>query len=119
MRTHKHYLDMLSRNPETSIGFTLAAQAVYAAKLGVFDVNAPDHDEIEYREIALSLREKYGESLSVDEVRREMAAYHGFTSVIIRRVPSELRREFKARCAREGTSQQDKIIELMREYIAK
>jgi len=39
-------------------------------------------------------------------------------SLIVRKVPDELRREFKARCAAEGVSQQDKIIELMRQYVS-
>ncbi len=38
-------------------------------------------------------------------------------SMIIRKVPEDLRRTFKARCAAEGVSQQDKIIELMRGYV--
>jgi hypothetical protein len=37
-------------------------------------------------------------------------------SMIIRKVPEELRRKFKVRCAEENISQQDKIIELMREW---
>lgn len=34
--------------------------------------------------------------------------------MIIRQVPEVLRREFKALCAREGKSMQEKVIELMR-----
>lgn len=37
-------------------------------------------------------------------------------SMIVRKVPEDLRRKFKAKCASEGLSQQDKIIELMSEY---
>lgn len=37
--------------------------------------------------------------------------------MIIRNVPEATRREFKARCASEGVSMQDKIIELMTDYI--
>jgi plasmid stability protein len=37
--------------------------------------------------------------------------------MIIRQVPEALRREFKALCAREGKSMQEKIIELMREAV--
>lgn len=33
--------------------------------------------------------------------------------MIIRQVPEAIRREFKALCAREGKSMQEKIIELM------
>lgn len=38
-------------------------------------------------------------------------------SMIVRKVPEQLRRDFKAKCAAEGVSQQDKIIALMREYV--
>jgi rubrerythrin len=72
-RTRQHYESMLSRNPNTSIGFTLAAQAVYAARHGIFDANAEDHDQDEYRAIATGLKSKYGEVMTVDEVRFEMA----------------------------------------------
>ena len=34
MRTKKHYENLLNQNPNTTVGFTLAAQAVYAAKNG-------------------------------------------------------------------------------------
>jgi len=37
--------------------------------------------------------------------------------MIIRQVPESIRREFKALCAREGKSMQEKIIELMREAV--
>lgn len=40
-------------------------------------------------------------------------------SMIIRKIPEQLRRAFKAHCAAEGMSQQDKIIELMRECVKK
>jgi len=38
-------------------------------------------------------------------------------SMIIRKVPDDVRRAFKSRCAAEGVSQQDKVIELMRQYV--
>jgi len=41
----------------------------------------------------------------------------GTVSMIIRNVPESLRRDFKARCAQDGISQQAKIIELMRGYL--
>lgn len=37
--------------------------------------------------------------------------------MIIRNVPESVRREFKAKCASEGVSMQDKIIEMMSEYV--
>jgi hypothetical protein len=38
-------------------------------------------------------------------------------SMIIRKVPDDVRRAFKSRCAAEGVSQQDKVIELMKQYV--
>jgi plasmid stability protein len=37
--------------------------------------------------------------------------------MITRNIPDSLRREFKSKCAAEGISQQDKIIELMTKYV--
>lgn len=70
MRTKKHYEKMLSENPNTTIGFTLAADMVFAAVNGQCDVS--DHIEQSWRDIARRLKNKYGENLSVDEVRAEM-----------------------------------------------
>jgi hypothetical protein len=39
-------------------------------------------------------------------------------SMIIRNIPESLRRGFKSRCAQEVISQQGKIVELMRAYVA-
>ena len=39
-------------------------------------------------------------------------------SIIVRKVPDDLRRRFKARCAEDGISQQDKIIEMMAAYVS-
>lgn len=69
MRTKKHYEKMLSENPNTTIGFTLAADMVFAAVNGQCDVS--DHIEQSWRDIARRLKNKYGENLSVDEVRAE------------------------------------------------
>ncbi len=38
-------------------------------------------------------------------------------SMIIRKIPDQLRRDFKARCAAEGVTQQDCVIKLMQEYV--
>ena len=40
-------------------------------------------------------------------------------SLIIRKIPEQLRRDFKARCAAAGISQQDCIINLMREFVTR
>lgn len=73
MRTREHYENMLKSNPGTTWGLSLAAQAVYAAKHGMFDHNASDYSHDEYRAIYLRLQAKYGEVLNPDEVRDEMS----------------------------------------------
>lgn len=70
MRTKKHYEEMLDKNPNASIGFTLAADMVYSAVHGTCGV--ADHIEQNWRDIARSLKSKYGENMSVNEVRTEM-----------------------------------------------
>lgn len=73
MRTKKHYEDMLNRNPNaTGIGFTLAADMVYATRHGSIK-RAEDHGGDEWRTIATNLKRKYGEDLSADQVRHEMS----------------------------------------------
>lgn len=70
MRDKQHYLNMLDRNPNTSVGFTLAAAAVYAAQYGVCE---PDnHSTEEWKHIARDLNTVYGETLTRDEVLFEM-----------------------------------------------
>ena len=39
------------------------------------------------------------------------------TELIVRKIPESVRRDFKSKCAANGVSQQDKIIELMRQYV--
>jgi MOSC domain-containing protein YiiM len=73
MRTKRHYENLLARNPNATIGFTLAAKAVYASRHGMFDANVHNYNQDEYRQIAVSLTSKYGENLTVEEVRFEMA----------------------------------------------
>jgi hypothetical protein len=120
MRTKKHYENMLTQNPNISIGFSLAAQAVYAAKYGNYPgPNESDGTNIaEWKTIARELKSKYGENLTVEQVREEMAAVvEPTTELIVRKIPESLRRDFKSKCASDGVSQQDKIIELMRQYV--
>lgn len=72
MRTKKHYEKMLSENPGTTIGFTLAADMVFAARHDVIH-RTEDRGTKEWKNIARNLKLKYGEALMVDEVRHEMA----------------------------------------------
>jgi len=72
MRDAAHYRNMMDRNPHTSVGFTLAASAVYAARHGVCETEHKGSDE--WRAIALDLKARYGESLSAAQVIAEMTA---------------------------------------------
>lgn len=70
MRTQQHYLDMMRRNPGASVGFSLAAAAVYASQHGACEAEHRSTDE--WGAIARDLKRRYGESLTPSEVRREM-----------------------------------------------
>lgn len=74
MRTLPHYQKLMADNPGASIGFTLAADMVYAAMHGTIN-RSEAHEGEEWRNIARRLKSKYGENLSADEVRREMVTY--------------------------------------------
>lgn len=122
MRTKKHYENLLNQNPNTTVGFSLAAQAVYSAKNGNYPgPNESDGTDIAaWKSIARELKSKYGEYLTVEQVREEMAAVvEPTTELIVRKIPESLRRDFKSKCAADGVSQQDKIIELMKSYTGK
>ena len=70
MRTERHYRQMLDKNPNASVGFTLAAAMIYAARYGVCE--AEQHITDEWETIARRLKSEYGENLSVDECSAEM-----------------------------------------------
>ncbi len=72
MRTKKHYEKMLTENPNATIGFTLAADMVFATRHDVIN-RAEAHGGDEWRTIARNLKSQYGESLNVDEVRHEIS----------------------------------------------
>jgi hypothetical protein len=70
MRNARHFYDLLDRNPNAGVGFTLAAAAVYAARHGFCETE--HHATDEFHDIAVDLRTRYGDTLTTDEVRREM-----------------------------------------------
>lgn len=70
MRDKQHYLNMFGRNPNASIGFTLAAAAVYAAQYGVCEPENRSTEE--WKQIARDLKANYGETLTRDDVLFEM-----------------------------------------------
>jgi len=72
MRTITHYQKLLADNPGTTIGYTLAADMIYAARHTIIK-RSEARDTDEWKTIARNLKARYGESLSVDEVRSEMS----------------------------------------------
>ena len=75
MRNDAHYRDLMSRNPNASVGFTLAASAVYAALHG--DCETEEKSSDAWVQIAHDLKSRYGENLTADEVLAEMNAAQG------------------------------------------
>ncbi len=69
-RDAQHYQNMMRENPDTSVGVSLAAAAVYAARYGICE--AEDRDSAAYRQILRDLMSRYGESLSASGVLAEM-----------------------------------------------
>jgi len=74
MRDEQHYRQMLIQNPNASVGFTLAAAMVYAARYGICETE--QHSTEEWKTIARRLKSIYGENLDVDEVTNEMDSAH-------------------------------------------
>ena len=72
MRTKKHYEDLLTKNPNASIGFTLAADMVFTAQHGSIDTPNVHGDE-KWKNIARMLKQKYGENLTGDQICHEMS----------------------------------------------
>lgn len=70
MRNEQHYRRMLEQNPSASIGFTLAAAMIYAARFGACEPS--DHGTDEWKNIARRLKSEYGENLTVENVNAEM-----------------------------------------------
>jgi len=70
MRNEQHYRNMLEQNPNASVGFTLAAAMVYAARYGACE---PEHHSTEeWKNIARRLKSEYGEILGTNQVSAEM-----------------------------------------------
>jgi hypothetical protein len=70
MRTEQHFRKMLEQNPNASIGFTLAASMIYAARYGTCE--AEHHGTDDWNNIARSLKSRYGETVPADDVSTEM-----------------------------------------------
>jgi hypothetical protein len=70
IRDAAHYRRMMDEGPDTTIGASLAAAAIYAARYGVCE--AEDRGSAAYRQLLRGLMARYGESLSNSEVVVEM-----------------------------------------------
>ncbi|MFA5186762.1 MAG: hypothetical protein WC551_09820 [Patescibacteria group bacterium] len=70
MRDREHYRRLMERNGEASVGFNLAAAAVYAARHGICE--SEHHATEEYKKIARRLKQEYGNDLSSEEVLKLM-----------------------------------------------
>ncbi len=73
MKDRAHYIDMLDRNPDATVGASLAAKMIVAAKTVVPAGSLPnrDTDEAE-RAVTRRLLRKYGETLTNAQVRAEI-----------------------------------------------
>lgn len=69
-RDAEQFRRLFASNPNASIGFSLAARAVYAARFGFAD----DPDPAAFGEIARRLKTKFGEEMGASEVLAEMDA---------------------------------------------
>lgn len=72
IRTAQHYRKMMQEGPDTTVGTSLAAAAVYAARYGVCE--AEDRDSAAYRQVHRDLLSRYGEYMSSADVLAEMDA---------------------------------------------
>lgn len=75
-RNANHYKKMMLNNPDTTIGLSLASQAVYASKFGFFDNKSKDYNVDVYRKIYRHLRSIYGEAPNSQDVLKEMSRTH-------------------------------------------
>jgi hypothetical protein len=68
--TEKHYRDIVYDNPHATVGFVLAARAVYATRHGSFDTR--DGDTPRFRRLACEMANKYGQQMTTEEMKFEM-----------------------------------------------
>ncbi len=120
VRAKQHYLDLLARNPNATIGFALAAQAVYAARHGSFDgPNESDGTNMdEFRAIARSLKQKYGENLTREQVEAEMQAPET-TEIRIRAVPVPVHTALKHLATDARVSLNTYLVQLLTDAVKK
>lgn len=92
MRNEQHYRRMLEQNQNASIGFTLAAAMVYAARYGA--CGPEHHGTDEFKTIARRLKSEYGENLTADDVTAEMdRANQSAAGAKLRAIKSDKRSE--------------------------
>lgn len=90
MRNEQHYRNVLEQNPNASVGFSLAACMVYAARYGSCDDEQRSSEE--WKTIARRLKSEYGENLEPEQVSAEMnGANRSAAATALRAIPSDKR----------------------------
>ena len=67
-RSKEHFVQLMTQNQSATVGISLAAKAVYAAKYGFFDANNDFFNRDDYNDIYRSLSSLYGESMNAGQV---------------------------------------------------
>lgn len=70
------YMYLLHRNTEATFGYAWAARAVYSIMYGDTKQEMLELEDARYATIAQDLLLRYGENLSVNDVRKEMTKGH-------------------------------------------
>ena len=70
MMDAEHYWNLLSRKGEATVGFALAASAIYAAKFGV--CGSQEIMDEKWLRIAATLKATYGNNLTAEQAIAEM-----------------------------------------------
>jgi len=115
MRDARHYKNMIQKNTGASIGFALAASAVYASNFGFCE--AKHHSTPEWRQIASGLKSKYGDTLTRDEALSEMGPIKNETMSI--RIPGDLLALIDQKAKAETRTRSNMIIAALREKFLK
>lgn len=68
--TEQHYRKLIAENPYATVGFILAARAVYAARYGAYD--SCNGGSPRFNSIAKKIANRYGEALNTNELKLEM-----------------------------------------------
>lgn len=115
MRDAKHFKNLINKNPNASIGFTLAASAVYASRYVLCENE--HHGTPEWKQIARDLKSKYGETLTAEETLAEMQPITNETMSV--RIPSDLLDMIDQQAKTESRTRSNMIIAALKEKFCK